>query len=373
LDEYLPEKRKEIQDAFKNFIELGIIQSSPFPMTNEAMVSKEHLNLPEKNIFKEPYLTKLMINITEKCNLQCKHCYLTNKKQQDIAIEDLIKLIRDFYELHGLRIILTGGEPFLYGNLKQLLLFLKKVPLQKVLLTNGTLIKQKKELLPLLKENYFEVFVSLDGLKDTHDEFRNVKCFQDTIEGIKLLLHHDIHVTINTMIHARNVNEFNALKQFIKNLGPIKNWILDIPTYDESIPKDIREKYAISGKKGAEVLKSYGWGVFYESETSFKDLACGPNIMAIDVLGNISKCGFFSENDLGNVFELGVKQSWRKIQERLNWNIKDLKCFEINCEFLNQCRGGCRYRAYVETGDVLGEDIYMCYRYGRLPKNEKNP
>jgi len=284
----------------------------------------------------------------------------------DMPMKDLKKVIAEFYDLQGVRLILTGGEPFLYSELTNLLEVLKTIPLQKVLLSNGTLITTKPEIISLLKDNYFEVFISVDGLEKVHEDLRNAHCFQDTIEGIKLLIKNQIPVSINTMVHRGNINQFDQINDLIRELGPIKSWAIDIPTFDKSTPEEVRKKYEISFEEGAGILRNYGWGVLFESEPCSKDLACGPNIMAIDVLGNISKCGFFSDPSLGNVFNQGLEKSWKLVQKKLNWNIKELKCSQLNCQYLDQCRGGCRYRAYTTTGDILGIDTYKCYQLGRL-------
>lgn len=364
LTEYPDKKKKEVSEALNDFYELNIITFSPITIKNPVMISTKHINLPDKNVFKPPYLKNLMINITEKCNLTCKHCYITNKNRIDFPIDKLKRIIKEFYELQGIKLVLTGGEPLLYSQLKDLLIFLKDFPLIKVLLSNGVLFADNPEIRALLRDNYFEVFVSIDGLMDTHNDFRDADCFQASIDGIKTLLKEGITVSINTMVHKQNLNEFDNMLELFKSLGTIKNWSIDIPTFDNTTPKSIRDKYEISAKEGGEILKNYGWGEYHSSESY--DFACGPNIMAIDVLGVVTKCGFFYDESVGNVLDLGLKKSWELIQENLNWRISDLQCAELKCEYLEQCRGGCRYRAYQATGNVHGVDSYKCAQFGKL-------
>ncbi len=364
LAEYPDNKKKEVSEALNDFYELNIITFSPITLKDLSMISTKHISLPDKNVFEPPYLKNLMINITEKCNLTCKHCYITNKNRVDFPIDELKRIIREFYELQGIKLVLTGGEPLLYSQLRDLLIFLKDLPLIKVLLSNGVLFTDNPEIRALLRDNYFEVFISIDGLKDTHNDFRDAKCFQASIEGIKTLLKEGITVSINTMVHRQNINEFDDMLELFKSLGTLKNWSIDIPTFDNTTPKSIRDKYEISAKEGGEILKNYGWGEYHSSESY--DFACGPNIMAIDVLGVVTKCGFFYDESVGNVFDLGLKKSWELIQEKLNWRISDLQCAQLNCEYIEKCRGGCRYRAYQATGNVNGVDAYKCAQFGKL-------
>ncbi|MFX1275367.1 MAG: radical SAM protein [Promethearchaeota archaeon] len=364
LEQYPSNKQQEITNAINDFYELNVIKFSTKKTEDIPIPIKLKEKIPKKNYIGLPYFKNLMLNVTEKCNLTCKHCYITNKNPIDFPFDNLKEIIKKFFDLQGIKIILTGGEPYLYTHLKELLVFLKAYPLQKEMLSNGVLIKKHPEILTLLKENYFDVYISIDGMKDTHNDFRNSNCFQDTIEGIKLLLENGINTSINTMVHKQNLDEFESMLNLINSLGKIKNWSIDIPTFNNSISKDIIDKYAITPDEGGKILKDYGWGVIYESEGG--NYACGPNLMAIDVTGIVTKCGFFYEESVGNVHEIGLEKSWKLIQKQLNWSIDDLKCNELNCEFLDECRGGCRYRAYQHSGDIRGIDTYKCFQYGKL-------
>jgi len=365
-NQYEKDKKEEALEALEQFNELDIVKVSEDSINDSSSLSKQHISIPDENPFKPPFLKNLMINITERCNLTCKHCYITDKNQKDMDLEKLLQLIREFFELQGIRLILTGGEPFLYDKINSLLQELVQIPLQKVLLTNGVLIgQQESEIMELLKKNHFEVFVSLDGMKSSHNELRNSECFQDTIDGIKRLLDYDITVSINTMVHKKNVEEFEEMSQFLRSLGKIKNWAIDVPTFEEPISQSVREMYEISPEKGGEILRNYGWGVMVESGLGEEglDLACGPNLMAIDVVGRVTKCGFFTEISPGNVFVIGLNESWKFIQKEANWDIHELKCAELECEYLEDCRGGCRFRAFKCSDNIKGVDSYKCVQY----------
>ena len=123
IDNYQGNKKKEVSEALNDFYELNIIDFSDTEVIDKSNILFEHIDLPRKNPFAPPFLKNLMINITEKCNLKCKHCYITNKNPINFPLEKLIKIITEFYNLQGIRLILTGGEPFLYSKLKDLLIF----------------------------------------------------------------------------------------------------------------------------------------------------------------------------------------------------------------------------------------------------------
>ncbi len=252
------EKQEQVKEALKEYYNLKIIEfSSEKKDENKSELFNSSI-IPKKNLFNQPYLRTLMVNITEKCNLRCDHCYVTDKHQTDFPLEKFKPIIEEFFKLQGLKLVLTGGEPFLYSSFKELLEYLKDIPLQKIILSNGVLIKDHIDLLDLIKNNINEIYVSIDGLKDAHNEIRNADCFQKTVEGIKILLENNIKVSINTMLHKQNLMEFEALEKFIKNLGNISSWIIDIPTFDDTIPLTIKEKYGISPEEAKTVFGKFG-------------------------------------------------------------------------------------------------------------------
>ena len=148
--------------------------------------------------------------------------------------------------------------------------------------------------------------------------------------------------------------------------GIIGNGV-NVQNFAQGNGRSIREKYEITPEEGGQILKDYGWGVIFESDSeSPNNYACGPHLMAIDVIGTITKCGFFTEQNIGNIFDLGLKKSWELIQKNLNWCLSELKCKEINCQYIGDCRGGCRYRGYRQSGDLHGIDEFKCYQFGKL-------
>ncbi|MBN1802666.1 MAG: radical SAM protein [Candidatus Lokiarchaeota archaeon] len=366
INQYVKPKQADVIETLDFFIESNIIRCDHAQIEPQSPNKSLNDDLYKENPTVFPYLKNLMLNITEKCNLSCKHCYITSKNPIDFKLDKLKDIISVFFDLQGIKLVLTGGEPFLYSQLEELLEFLLDYPLQKEMLSNGMLISKNPKIVDLLKKNHFNVYVSVDGLERTHDDFRDANCFQSTLEGIKYLLKNEINTSINTMVHKQNLNEFPELFKLVKSLGTIKNWSVDVPTFDKNTPSDIVEKYQISPEEGGKILNEYGWGVIYESESN--NYCCGPNLMAIDVSGVITKCGFFYEQNVGNIHDLGLKKGWELIQKKLNWPFTSLKCQEINCEFLEECRGGCRYRAFRNTGDVLGVDAFKCEQFGKSVK-----
>lgn len=90
---------------------------------------------------------KVYIEITNCCNLKCKFCPETSRKKEfmDVAkFEEIIKKVHKYTDLVCLHV---KGEPLLHNNLEDILKILEKYNLKANITTNGTLIKEKLEII----------------------------------------------------------------------------------------------------------------------------------------------------------------------------------------------------------------------------------
>lgn len=122
--------------------------------------------------YNELFMPSICILPTTRCNLRCKACLnFTNyiKEFENRNIEKLKEEIDLFFscvDYIGLFFI-SGGEPFLYSDLKELIIYINKKYRDKIytfgMVTNGT-IKPSAELLECIKEN--NVILTIDDYRD---------------------------------------------------------------------------------------------------------------------------------------------------------------------------------------------------------------
>jgi radical SAM protein with 4Fe4S-binding SPASM domain len=309
---------------------------------------KEDRRAPEEHqVFPAvlPSLRYLQLHITEKCNLNCAHCYLGEKESKDLDIKIIKKAVREFSP-NGLKVLVTGGEPLLHSRFWDVIRVASRFPVRLELLSNGTLITRK--VARKLAKYVHGVQISLDGMKAGHDSMRGVGCFEKTVEGIKNA-REVLDVNIATMIHPGNLGEFEELQGFVNEIGATE-WNLDIP----SLAGNATAKTLPTAVDAARIFKAYGYGMgVHEGDQGF---SCGSHICTIDVNGNVSKCGFFAES-VGNIEKENLIELWKRVVEKFTPRVEALEC--IGCSVVGECRGGCRYRALV-SGDFLGKDPFMC-------------
>lgn len=324
-------------------------------LAEEGLILDKHLpRAPRRhNISRQPSpsLRYLQIHVTERCNLDCRHCYLGRKGSTDLPFSLAKKAVREFSDM-GMKLLITGGEPLLYPYFWDLLEYARDYPIRIEVLSNGTCITPGAA---ARLSHYVDcVQVSLDGLQEGHDLLRGKGSFRKAVKGIENLLPH-VDVSIATMIHSGNLEQFPDLEAMIKNLGA-REWNLDVPSPKGNMLRN-RDLEA-DPEAVTDIYRNYGFGG--ETHEGHEDYSCGSHLCSINVRGDVTKCGFFTEG-VGNLSEVSLSEAWQRITKRYLPKLKDLDC--VGCAFLEECRGGCRYRA-EEARDFHGKDPFMCLLYG---------
>ena len=252
--------------------------------------------------------------------------------------------------MQGLRVLITGGEPLLHSKLVEINEMLPQFSIRKVLFTNGLLLKKA-----LLKKLHVdEIQISIDGLEDAHDSLRGKGTFRLAMDALNLSIHSGFDVSIATMVHPKNLGDFDKMEKLFKDKG-IKEWTVDVPCITGRLKEN--SEFHMNPEIGGKYLK-YGYGEGLHSGTP--GFACGLHLMAVMADGNVSKCSFYSEKAVGKI-EDGLRECWKKIKPI---KLDELRC---DCDYVELCRGGCRYRAEL-LGDPLGKDFYKCVSYDIINK-----
>lgn len=141
--------------------------------------------------------------VTNKCNLKCWYCYGEHPYRLDrpeFTTAELLGLIRGLHAL-GTRILqLQGGEPLLRDDLKAVIEEAKRLGMVCDMVTNGTLIAQRPQLIRLLDK----ICISLDGPLETNDRNRGRGAFESAVEGIRLASGAGLPVRISAVLTSES-------------------------------------------------------------------------------------------------------------------------------------------------------------------------
>ncbi len=86
------------------------------------------------------------LELTERCNLGCLHCYINQPgssqaaKARELTLRQIQRLIDEITDAGCFYLLITGGEPLLRPDFRDIWRYAKKKGLLVTLFTNGTLI-----------------------------------------------------------------------------------------------------------------------------------------------------------------------------------------------------------------------------------------
>lgn len=167
-----------------------------------------------RQIFKKNTPLIAGLTVTNKCNLRCRHCRVTGREAKDLSFEEATNILDSFYREGGRTVYFQGGEPFIWHdrqyNLEDIVEYAhKKGFLTAIIYTNGTM--------PIIT-SADTVFISLDGLKKTHDYIRG-ETFDKIMENISESEHSCLFV--NFTINSYNKDEIEYFCEYIDKIRHI--------------------------------------------------------------------------------------------------------------------------------------------------------
>lgn len=261
-------------------------------------------------------LNNLFVLITNKCNLECKHCYVSSSPKGVFGIsnENIVEIAKQFHNIFGRQIItLSGGEVFMRKNLSNLVNDLVKFH-NVFILTNGTLINEKTLSGFPLKSIAFRI--GIDGISAiTHDFIRGKGNYKKAIRGYEELRKYGFsenQIEIFYTAVPENLNDIKTIPFLAKELS-IKRMIIE-PVAIHGRASTFWDKTQVNGLDKfrnefystiKETFDNTNWH-YKKTEHNFKSLTIYSN-------GNVYPYTFVDEFDkknglLGNIFHETLEQ-----------------------------------------------------------------
>jgi radical SAM protein with 4Fe4S-binding SPASM domain len=176
-------------------------------------------------------LSCIEIEITERCNNACLHCYI-NQPQDDplLATREMdTGLVKDVLlqaaDLGCLTVKFTGGEPLLREDFVEIYLFARRLGLRVALLTNATLITE--ELCKIFKNSPpgHPLEVSVYGMNaSSYDSVvSRTGAFNEFQKGINHLKKYDIPFIVKQSLLPQNRDEIPEFEKFSEALSAMQD------------------------------------------------------------------------------------------------------------------------------------------------------
>lgn len=313
----------------------------------------------------------LEIEITNRCNLSCSHCYVDNGQCRDMDKKTILQVIEESNRMGINRLVLTGGEPLMHDNLFETANYAKALGIPEiVLLTNGILINPNNA--ADLKA-FDLVQLSLDYSPSTAITMR--KDYLDTLltkinllkaNKIKPLLFTTVYKSllpfldeIISLAHSLEVNiAFNKLV-------PVKASLNDECLSQEEYYQLLRDLVHYQ-KEGYQVQCSDPLMFLVDEENMHsmeERLSCriaggctaGVAALYINASGDIYPCPFLNIAS-GNVYLDSLEDIWNS--SSILAQLRKRKEFSGecgDCKYIYHC-GGCRAASYRKYGNLISSD-----------------
>lgn len=318
------------------------------------------------------------------CNAKCKHCYSwkTRKTRNDILTKEEVDIIIDKLIAYEVKTINFGGnEPiFTQGPdaSKTLLPYIinrfSDAGIICGITTNGFTACY-------LHDNFFDVFMkvndwdfSLDSpCEEEHNNSRNTDAFENVIRGFELCSKYDRPKSMAICGMNWNLNK-DTLDKFlnlalkynteirINILKPIEKHHFDLLPSVQQVYEQF--EYLLNNTE----LVTLSEPVFAcQVGNNACGCNCGINSFRIRSKVNgtvpVTPCVYL-DLDGGDILKDSLEDIiksdvFNKFNERRTKIPR--KCHEINCDKLDQCRGGCAARTILMTGDLDNPDPYCPY------------
>lgn len=347
------------------------------------------------------YIPRLIFwETTAACNLKCIHCRASAvdfRSPDDLTTGESITLLDSIAAFAKPVIVLSGGEPLVRDDIFEIASHGTSLGLRMVLATNGTLVTP--EIARQMKNTGIQrVSISIDGAAAaSHDRFRRQPgAFNASMDGIENIKAAGIPFQVNVSVTRQNLAEIPQIVDMAVGIGAAAVHIfMLVPTgcgkeiaedemitplqyeemlnwfYDKSREVSInlkatcaphyfrimRQRAALEGIKITPETHGY--------ETMTKGCLAGTGVCFVSQKGEVYPCGYLPVK-AGSIRETSFPEIWKNsplFKELRDDSLLEGKCGP--CEFKKVC-GGCRARAYAETGNYLTEEPYCAYTPLRL-------
>ena len=336
--------------------------------------------------------------LTPCCNMACKMCYvrLTTQQQQAIgplhSAQEWLSLGRTAMENGMLYLLLTGGEPFLHPQIREIVEGLHQMGMITSINTNGTMINEET-MKWLVKAPPVRFNITLYGASDeTYGRLcGNPHGFTQVTHAIQLLTDAGMTVKLNCSITPYNCMDLDSIFAYADEhnlriqatsymFPPVRRDESMIGQNDRFTPEEAayysaRVECLFNGEEAflRHMEENAPLPITGELGEDCPDLTEGDGVRCragkcsfwITWEGKIMPCGMFPSEGAPNVFRMEFMDAWEQVKASILPIHLPRAC--AACEQKEQCRN-CAAMTYTETGVFDEVPRYRCQMAAAYPE-----
>ncbi|MBN1871950.1 MAG: radical SAM protein [Candidatus Omnitrophica bacterium] len=320
---------------------------------------------------------KVMFELTYRCNLDCRHCYIVkDPSKRELSSAQVKSLLGQIADAGCLHVIFTGGEPLVRKDLFSLIAYARRRGLFVHLFTNATLLDERDAVI-LKGLGLISLEISLYSAKRERFDFitRRRGSFDRLMNALMVLKKSEVRFVLNSLIMNLTLDEIGDLKHLADSFGADIWWNqFLLPKRDGSRenlrfrlePEEIMKAItSIDAVSTLDAAGSAGNGTCSadievsrnatETDSVFRNkfFSCGvgiKNSLVISPYGELLPCANLPSIGISAIKE-GIRKGWKRLIEYTS-SLRpsaDYKC--DGCELRSFCLS-CPALAGLECGNI---------------------
>lgn len=394
IDFDIPIYNDEERNYIKNLLDRGIVREA------KSKNDKRKINY---TFYDNRYIREVQFAITGKCNFLCKHCYMSahNDTAKELSLDKIFYIIDEFKKAGVFNISITGGECLIRKDFYDIIdrIIENKINITTIY-TNGWLVNEK--LLDELEKRNIKPFfsISFDGVGH-HDYMRGVEGAEKACDrAFRLLQSRGYQVDVETCLFDRNKYALRDTIKYLDSVGvsyvkvnPVSRlgeWKNQNESEDINIEDALNiyinyiKDYFDDDLKTIDIQLS---GLFlYNHKSNTYTIPCYKecaDLNTVCVCGHARLISYVTEEGITlpcpslsafpelkskfpSILENGYAKCITESSEYMDFISKkgseiiaeNLEC--KNCEYKENCYGGCRASAYDYTKNLMAKDEATC-------------
>jgi radical SAM protein with 4Fe4S-binding SPASM domain len=319
---------------------------------------------------------RAMIELTERCNLRCQHCYIgqpagdAELRRRELTSQQWRGLLDQLADMGTLWLLISGGEPLLRPDFRDIYGYAKSKGFLITLFTNATLLTPA---LADYLEDWFPLTVDITVYGATRQTYERVTgvsgSYDRCMQGIGLLRQRNILYGLKTVAMTLNAHEMSAMRNMAERLGVefrydpiVRPGLVGVngrrPCDLRLGPDEVVRLEASLPGAAEEWAKLAGEFWHKPPEDGLYNCAAGLRAMHIDAYGEIHLCAM-SRVASYDALQGSLQEGWDYFlkDQRFRRFTKDFACRD--CEMSILC-ARCPGFAQAENGDPESVVEYVC-------------
>lgn len=337
------------------------------------------LGKPRRRPQRERRLSCAVWEFTLECNLRCTHCGSSAgvPRKDELTTKESFSLCEQLADLGCTDVSLMGGESFLRSDCFTIARSVKDLGMNVCFVSNGTMMDRYIDKVRRIEPKV--VGISLDGVKESHEQVRGRNTWEKTVSAIELLRKNNIQTTVITTVSKLNFKDLPKLKEII--IGKGVNWQIQIAmpfgNFQRELTLSREEFYAtalfiakerIRNKfEDLPVVGAHCYGYYSKLLPGCHWDGCTAGISSIGITsdGNIVGCLSMGNDRFleGNVRQRRLRDIWESADSfpynrKTDEMIPGPNC--TGCKNELECGGGCCSVSYSMTGTFHNDPYCFC-------------